>query len=156
MNILIDMPVFEPALNALQELEGVSVRIIDEPAVTPRALAPELITDCDVLFCTIPPSNHALMQRLQLVQISSAGYTQLIGQQLEDRQVKACNALGVFDVPIGEWNMAMMINMARDLRSMIRNQEDKVWDRSARVAGRQVRSNALSSGSVTVIPDGLW
>lgn len=60
------------------------------------------------------------------------GLHQLIGQKLEDRNIKACNALGVFDVPIGEWNMAMMVNLARDFRSLIRNQDEQVWDRDAR------------------------
>jgi len=60
------------------------------------------------------------------------GLHQLIGQKLEDRNIKACNALGVFDMPIGEWNMAMMVNLARDFRSLIRNQDEQVWDRDAR------------------------
>lgn len=145
MNVLIDMPVFAPALNVLQQTEGLTVNIVGEPATAARSLPEELIADCDFLFCTIPPANHELMRRLKLVQISSAGYTQLIGQQFEERNVKACNALGVFDVPIAEWNIAMMINMARDLRSMISNQENKIWDRSARF------QNEIRGGVV-----GIW
>ena len=45
---------------------------------------------------------------------------------------RACNALGVFDTAIAEWNLAMMVNLARDLRGMIRNQESGIFDRSAR------------------------
>jgi phosphoglycerate dehydrogenase-like enzyme len=71
------------------------------------------------------------MKHLKLIQIASAGYSQLVGLGLRQRRVNACNALGVFDVPIAEWNIAMMINLRRDLRTMIRNQESKNWDRSA-------------------------
>ncbi|RYZ63086.1 MAG: D-2-hydroxyacid dehydrogenase [Chitinophagaceae bacterium] len=131
MNILIDMPVYEPLLASLQAIGGLSIDVLSEPAVSSRPLPDEQIRDCDVLFCTVPPANHAEMRNLKMIQISSAGYTQLIGQRFEERGVKACNALGVFDVPIGEWNMAMMINLARNLRQMIRNQETQVWDRSA-------------------------
>ena len=46
--------------------------------------------------------------------------------------------LGVFDVPIAEWNVAMMVNLPRDLRGMIRNQEHGVWDRDARFQ-REIR-----------------
>lgn len=145
MNVLIDMPVFEPALRCLQQIEGVNVKLVEEPATVARPLPEELVADCDILFCTIPPSNHAHMQKLKLVQISSAGYTQLIGQKLEERNIKACNALGVFDVPIAEWNMAMMINLARDQRSMMRNQDNKLWDRSARF------QNEIRGGVV-----GIW
>jgi len=38
----------------------------------------------------------------------------------------------VFDVPIAEWNIAMMVNLMRDLRGMVRNQELAVWDRDIR------------------------
>jgi phosphoglycerate dehydrogenase-like enzyme len=145
MNVLIDMPLFEPSFYSLQKLEGIKVQMIKEPAVTARPLPEEQIADCDILFCTIPPSNHELMKRLKMIQISSAGYTQLIGQKFEEKNIKACNALGVFDVPIAEWNISMMINLARDMRGMIRNQEDQVWDRPARF------QNEIRGGVV-----GIW
>ncbi len=40
-----------------------------------------------------------------------------------------CNARGIFDTAIGEWNLAMMISLTRDLRRMIRNQEGAVWEK---------------------------
>jgi phosphoglycerate dehydrogenase-like enzyme len=40
-----------------------------------------------------------------------------------------CNARGLFDSAIGEWNLAMMVNLTRDLRRMIRNQEAAAWER---------------------------
>ena len=72
------------------------------------------------------------MRRLRWIQISSAGYSQLFGLNLVERGIRATNARGCFDVPIAEWNVAMMVNMARDLRQMIRNQDAQVWDRDAR------------------------
>lgn len=132
LNVLIDIPVYKPHLKTLQSMQGVKVNIIEKPQENQRILSPELIEDCDILLCTSPPANHQQMDRLKMIQISSAGFTQLIGQKLEERNIKACNARGVFDVPIGEWNMAMMINLARDMRCLIRNQDTQVWDRSAR------------------------
>jgi phosphoglycerate dehydrogenase-like enzyme len=52
--------------------------------------------------------------------------------------VIATNGRGCFDVPIAEWNIAMMVNLARNLRLMIRNQEATIWDRSA-VFQREIR-----------------
>jgi phosphoglycerate dehydrogenase-like enzyme len=132
MNILIDMPVYAPALKKLRDMPGVNVQIVNQPEERVRLLSKELIADCDAIFCTFPPENHRDMERLKFIQISSAGYTQLIGKGFDERNVKACNALGVFDVPIGEWNMAMMINLARDARGMMHNQDAAIWDRSAR------------------------
>lgn len=132
MNILVDMPVYAPALDELQKIKGVHVTVLAKPGETVRELPREQIKDCDILFCSLPPSNHAQMDKLKFVQISSAGYKQLIGQGFPERNIKASNALGVFDIPIGEWNIAMMINLARDMRSLIRNQESQIWDRDAR------------------------
>ena len=66
------------------------------------------------------------------MQIASSGYSQLFGLNLAARGIRATNARGCFDVPIGEWCVAMMVNLVRDLRQMIRNQERGTWDRSAR------------------------
>lgn len=86
----------------------------------------------EVLFTSVAPSNLDAAKRLRLLQIDSAGYSQLFGLNLSQRNIRTCNAAGVFDIPIAEWNIAMMINLLRDLRGMIRNQETGTWDRDAR------------------------
>ncbi|MEJ7767246.1 MAG: D-2-hydroxyacid dehydrogenase [Chitinophagaceae bacterium] len=132
MNILVDVPVYAPLLDTLQQLEGVDVTFVEKPEEKQRVLPTEQIVDCNVLFCTSPPENYTEMNALAMIQIGSAGFTQLVGKNFGERNIKACNALGVFDVPIAEWNIAMMINLARDMRGIVRNQESQVWDRSAR------------------------
>jgi phosphoglycerate dehydrogenase-like enzyme len=82
------------------------------------------------------------MRALKLIQLTSVGYSQLYGLGLVERGIRACNARGVFETTIAEWNVAMMINLARDLRGMVRNQEHGIWDPAARfqdeVRGRVV------------------
>lgn len=140
-NILIDMDVHAPGLERLGNIAGVSVTTI-EPALAARPLPPDLLQDKDVLFCTFPPSNLEDMRRLKFIQIASAGYTQLYNLNLSERRIRACNAAGVNDIPIAEWNAAMMINLARDLRGMIRNQERGAWDRDARFQ-REIRGSTV-------------
>ena len=53
------------------------------------------------------------MERLELIQLASAGYGQLYGHDFVERNVRACNAAGVLDVPIAEWCIAMMEMMDR-------------------------------------------
>src|SRR5262249_52603728 len=120
--ILVDMPVHPEALRRLQELPGVRVHTIP-PSEEARVLPPELLRHQQILFCTAPPRNLADMAALELIQICSVGYAQLYGLGLVERGIRACNARGVFDTTIGEWNIAMMINLTRDVRGMIRNQE---------------------------------
>jgi phosphoglycerate dehydrogenase-like enzyme len=132
LNVLVDMPVYAPLLDQLKSMDGIQVKIVDKPEEKTRSLPAEMISDCDVLFCTFPPDNHSRISGLKMIQLSSAGYEQVIGQGFGGRKVNVCNARGVFDIMIAEWNMAMMINIARDLRSLIRNQDSHIWDRAAR------------------------
>jgi phosphoglycerate dehydrogenase-like enzyme len=135
-HILIDMPVHEQRLKELQSIGGVHLHLLPPREVSPETpatdVAPEILSATDVMFCTMPPSDFAAMRRLRWIQISSAGYSQLFGLNLVERNIRATNGRGCFDVPIAEWNVAMMVNLARDLRQMIRNQDAQVWDRDAR------------------------
>ncbi len=138
MRMLIDVPVEPAALAALRASGRHDIDVVEPPAEEARALDPARIRPVEMLFCTVPPENFAMMTSLRWIQIASTGYTQLPGLGLPGRGIRAMNARGCFDVPIAEWNIAMMINLARDLRGMVRNQEEAVWDRSA-VHQREIR-----------------
>lgn len=128
LQALIDVPVHEEMAAALRPL--VNLRTV-APLEARRELPPELLVDSDILFCTMPPSNFELMSKLRWIQLSSAGYGQVLGLGLVERGIVVTNSRGCFDVPIAEWNVAMMVNLARSLRKMIRNQETAVWERPA-------------------------
>lgn len=145
VKILIDVATHAPALDALKQRSDCQIECIDPPEERLRELDPAKIRDAEICFCTFPPANHALMRSLKWIQIASTGYTQLTGQGLPDRGIRATNSRGCFDVPIAEWNIAMMVNLARNVRQMMRNQDGAVWDRSA-VFQREIRGLTL----------GLW
>jgi phosphoglycerate dehydrogenase-like enzyme len=138
MKIVVDVPVEDAVLAALQAQGRHRFEVVTPPGETARALPAPLIADADVLFCSLPPANQAEMRNLKWVQLASTGYSQLFGLDLPARGVRATNCRGCFDVPIAEWNLAMMVNLARDLRLMIRNQEAAIWDRSA-IFQREIR-----------------
>ncbi len=138
MKIVIDVPVFEPGLAELRQRPDCTVECIEPPEERSRDIDPKLIRDATVYFCMLPPANHRLMEELKWIQIGSTGYSQLFGLDLTARGVRATNGRGCFDVPIAEWNIAMMVNLARDFRQMMRNQDARVWDRSA-VFQREIR-----------------
>ena len=142
--ILIDVEHDAEHLVALEAIEGVEVRVA-VMSDTPRELPASLIDDIEVLFCTHPPTNAEAMRSLRWIQIASSGYGQLLPHDLPARNVRATNARGCFDVPIAEWNIAMMINLRRDVPQMLRNQTAHVWDRTTRFA------NELRGSTV-----GLW
>lgn len=95
-------------------------------------LPEEVAEETEVLFCELPLRNIREMKKLRLIQISSTGYSQLFDLGLVERGVRVCNGRGEFDCPIAEWTAAMLVNLNRDLRSMLRNAEAGIWDRDAR------------------------
>jgi len=145
MKILVDVAVEPAALAALQKTGRFEIDCITPHAEVVRELESARIRDADVLFCTFPPKNFSEMKAVRWVQLASTGYTQLFGLDLAARGIRATNCRGCFDVPIAEWNIAMMVNLARDLRQMVRNQEAAVWDRGA-VFQREIRGATV----------GLW
>lgn len=138
IHVLIDMPMVAGAADCLRATPSVHVSIVETPKEHQRVLPAELIPNIEILFCTHPPANFDDMKALKLIQIASVGYAQLTGLGLAEKSVRVCNGRGVFDVPIAEWNMAMMVSLARNLRGMIRNQESRIWDRAA-VFQREIR-----------------
>lgn len=138
MKILVDAPMDPGALAALQAAGGHEFDCVVPPLEAPRPFEPTRIRDVEVAFCSFLPVNLADMKALRWVQLTSTGYSQLYGLDLPAKGVRATNCRGCFDVPIAEWNIAMMVNLARDLRQMIRNQDAAVWDRSA-VFQREIR-----------------
>lgn len=134
MNILIvnDMPVEEEVLAGLQRSGRFAIEIAIPPNDTEaHPYDADRLAEVDAIFCTFPPSNLGAAKKLRWIQIASTGYNQLFGLDLPARNICATNSRGCFDTPIAEWNVAMMVNLARDFRQLIRNQEHAVWDRSA-------------------------
>lgn len=135
------LPFIESAPGAEPEVEGLEVRVLRE--VRQGEPWPEENVDrVAAAFCTHPPPNFAAFQNLRWLQIESAGFSHLFHHRLSERGVTVTNARGIFDCPIAEWCVAMMINLARDLRTLIRHQESKIWERSARFGG-EVRGRTV-------------
>jgi phosphoglycerate dehydrogenase-like enzyme len=129
--VFIDVPLHPRGIAAVSAIPGIAIDAWEQPEERSRELPAERVRDAEILFCTFPPANFADLARLRWVQIASTGYSQLFGLGLSERGILASNSRGCFDVPIAEWNLSMMVNLARDLRGMIRNQVAAIWDRSA-------------------------
>ncbi|MCA9417779.1 MAG: D-2-hydroxyacid dehydrogenase [Candidatus Omnitrophica bacterium] len=140
--VLVDVPVYEPGLKRLAGLPGVEVEVCDPISEKRMPRKTSLISDREILFCGAPPENLDDMIELKWIQIASSGFESLIPLNLPKRGIRASNARGVFDTPIAEWCLAMMVNLTRDLPQLYRNQQAGHWDRDARfqteIRGRTV------------------
>lgn len=144
LKILVAVPLHQAGHQALIKMDQVETEVIpflDSAQEVPSSS----LRDKEVLFTGLPPTNFDEMNALKWIQVSSAGYNQLFPLKLADKGIRASNNLGNFDVPIAEWNMAMVINLARDLRGMIRNQEHGHWERNPKFQ-HEIRGSVI----------GLW
>lgn len=136
--ILIDVPLCQAVMDRLQAIAGVHVMVAHPITDEARALPAHILEKTNILFCSQPPTNFDKLTALEWIQLCSSGFEQLFGLSLPELNVRATNARGVFDIPIAEWCVSMMVNLARDLRGMIRNQERGIWNRDARFQ-REIR-----------------
>ena len=88
------------------------------------------------------PAEEMLIDRAQLLTLTAPEMTILVGG-MRALSANGTSKHGGFTsrpetLTIAEWNVAMMVNLARDLRQLIRNQEATLWDRSA-VFQREIR-----------------
>jgi hypothetical protein len=113
--ILLSVMVDEAAVRCLEALPGVAVRVV-KPEGRDWGLSDDLARGVEVLLCKYPPRNLTALTDLKVIQLSTVGYEHLRHLGLADRPLRACNARRVFDTAIAEWNLAMMVNLARDLR----------------------------------------
>jgi phosphoglycerate dehydrogenase-like enzyme len=143
-NVLIDAVLPSECLDRLRALPQVSVRTLT-PELKARPLPAEMLRDTHILLCKLPPENFDDLRQLKLMQLSTVGYEHLRHLGLGERPICVCNARGVFDTAIAEWNLAMMINLTRNLQQMIRNQERSHWEKTP-VFQQEIRGKTL----------GLW
>ena len=135
-NIFVSMNVYEAALERVRALLAPDAVIEITPLTSESERVPaEKLRNKQILFCEYPPANLEDMTELKWLQASSVGFEHLYKFSLPDKGIRACNARGVFDVPIAEWCLAMMVNLARDLPGLLRNQQQHVWDPAARFQG---------------------
>jgi len=131
IRILLDVVVTPEAVEQLRQLPNVKLHQLEgSQKSVPRPA--ELLGPAHVMICKRPPENIDDLTSLKLLQLATVGYEHLAHVKLAGRPFTVCNARGVFDTAIAEWNAAMMINLTRDLRGMIRQQEQGAWHRADR------------------------
>lgn len=133
LTILISMQPDEAGMARLRAAcPGVEIRVGPYIQEADQRMDPALMKDADILMCDIPPSNFSDFNRLKWIQITSAGYSQILHLPLIERGIRVTNCLGNFDCPIAEWNIMMMLMWRREMLEQLNNQKNRVWDRAAR------------------------
>jgi phosphoglycerate dehydrogenase-like enzyme len=143
-HVLIDIDLEPGALERLQAVPNTKIHLSPSPsrASLERAVPAEGLRGMHVLLCKRPPTNLADADCLEMIQICSVGFDHLAHFKFYDSPLRVCNSRGVFDTAIAEWNLAMMVNLVRDVPGMFRNQQAQIWSRDARFH-QEIRSRIV-------------
>src|SRR5262249_53777776 len=105
IHILTDISLNEIAISKLTALLSVAAEQVS-PHDAAWDLPEDLLPGPEIMLCKLPPRNIDQLSRLGMIQLSSVGYEHLRQFGFGDRQVRVCNARGIFDTAIAEWNLA--------------------------------------------------
>jgi phosphoglycerate dehydrogenase-like enzyme len=141
--VLVSIAVHPLTVARLRALAGVSVEEIG-PHEGGWDVPASMLPGPDLILCKRPPRNLDAVTDLKVIQIGTVGYEHLKPHNFAERPVRLCNARGLFDTAIAEWNVGMMFALARDLRGMLRNQDHGVWDRPTRF-GAELRGKVVGT-----------
>lgn len=106
---------------------------------------------CDVVFHYGPPldaieSNWHAASRLRWLHVGAAGVDWALFPGLVESDVTVTNSRGVFDAPLSEYVLALMLAMVKDVPGTLRAQSARTWH--PRVLG------SLRGGRVVIVGAG--
>ena len=86
--------------------------------------------DCDVLHCfkTLTSENLHKFVNLKLVQLASIGFEHLPKEELLKTDIKISNQNGIYSKPIGEWIVYNILQVIKNNKKIIENQQLKKWE----------------------------
>ncbi|MCE9530995.1 MAG: D-2-hydroxyacid dehydrogenase [Planctomycetes bacterium] len=130
-HVFIDIDLEPADLARLRALPGVTIHESPTPRdyYKARPLPAELLRGKQIMLCKHVPENFKDLVDLEWMQIATVGFEQLAPLKLHETQIRVTNARGLYDTAIAEWNLAMMINLVRDVPGMFRKQQTKTWSR---------------------------
>jgi phosphoglycerate dehydrogenase-like enzyme len=88
--------------------------------------------EIDVIVGITPAQTMDLDQfpNLKMIQLPSAGYDQIPLSELRKRNVILANASGVYSIPIAEWVIGKILEIIKQSKYYIQNQEKNIWKKN--------------------------
>lgn len=94
--------------------------------------AGEHYIDADVLITygdDLTEKHIEKAKKLKWIMVIAAGVEQLPFQRLIKKNIIVTNAKGIHAKPMAEYTMAMILQVARNTKTLIKNEQEKIWDR---------------------------
>jgi len=102
------------------------------PLADERADLPDDVGEVEGVICNALFLYHGLelFPNLKMVQVTSAGLDRVPVKALDRLKVPVFSARGVYKVPVAEWVVLQILQVAKQARFFCRNQETKRWEKS--------------------------
>nr|WP_028663027.1 D-2-hydroxyacid dehydrogenase [Saccharomonospora halophila] len=126
-----------PDMEAMER--AASVRYTDADGLADALHGADALFVYDFVSTAVPGAWHAA-DRLRWLHIASAGVDPVMFDGLRDSDVVLTNSRGVFDGPIAEYVLGVVLAFAKDFAGSLRLQDQHRWQHreTERVAGRPV------------------
>ncbi|MFV9511377.1 D-2-hydroxyacid dehydrogenase [Tepidibacillus sp. LV47] len=95
------------------------------------------LTDTEILITYGEDLNDEILQTmnaLKWIHVVSAGVNKLPFELLHSRKVIVTNSKGIHRIPMSEYTMAVILQLARKTNQFFEKQQEGTWDRTIRVA----------------------
>lgn len=73
--------------------------------------------------------NISKLNKLKMIQLTTAGFDKLPLDEIKDRKIKLANAKGVYSIPIAEFTILKIFEIYKKSREFENNQRNKEWTR---------------------------
>lgn len=94
--------------------------------------AREDLLDADILITYGEDLTTEIIKKvecLKWIMVISAGLDEMPFQAIQDKGILVTNAKGIHKIPMAEYTIAMILQVARQAKQLIENEQIKVWDR---------------------------
>ncbi|MBR3987932.1 MAG: hydroxyacid dehydrogenase [Clostridia bacterium] len=82
---------------------------------------------CNSLFMY---NNIESFENLKAVQLTSAGYDRVPVSKFAQKGIALFNAKGVYNIPMAEWALLKTLEIYKESKFFLRNQEQKLWEKN--------------------------
>lgn len=94
--------------------------------------AREDLLDADILITYGEDLTNEIIKKvecLKWIMVISAGLDEMPFQSIKEKGIFVTNAKGIHKIPMAEYTIAMILQVARQAKKLIENEQSHVWDR---------------------------
>lgn len=72
-------------------------------------------------------------KNLKYIQLTSAGIDRVPIEYINEKKIELRNARGVYSIPMAEWTICKILEIYKNTKYFIKNQENKIWEKNREI-----------------------